>query len=347
MLISVDGSLGEGGGQILRTSLSLSLVTQRAFRIENLRAGREKPGLLRQHLTAVMAAAEISGAEVKGATLGSASVTFSPGKVRAGEYRFAVGTAGSATLIFQTVLPALMLADGPSKVVFEGGTHNHAAPPYHFLAAVFVPLIERMGPKVKLEFGRYGFYPAGGGRFSAEIHPVARLRPLHLGERVEITSRRILAIVANLPLHIAQREVETAGDLLNWEPESRHTEMTKNSAGPGNVTMVEIKTTEAEGSEITEICTAFGQLGVSAEVVGSQAAHEAREYLVSRAAAGEHVADQLLLPIALAASGSFTAVKMNLHARTNLEVIAKFLPVRFAITQHDDFVRVEATPPLR
>ena len=166
MLISVDGSLGEGGGQILRTSLSLSLVTQKAFRIENLRAGREKPGLLRQHLTAVMAAAEISGGEVKGATLGSASVTFSPGKVRAGEYSFAVGAAGSATLIFQTVLPALMLADGPSKVVFEGGTHNHAAPPSHFLAAVFVPLIERIGPKVKLEFERYGFYPAGGGRFS-------------------------------------------------------------------------------------------------------------------------------------------------------------------------------------
>ena len=122
MLVSIDGSLGEGGGQILRTSLSLSLLTGKAFHIENLRAGREKPGLLRQHLTAVLAAAEISAAEVKGATLGSTSVTFSPGKVRAGEYRFAVGTAGSATLVFQTVLPALMQADGTSKVVFEGGS---------------------------------------------------------------------------------------------------------------------------------------------------------------------------------------------------------------------------------
>ena len=123
--------------------------------------------------------------------------------------------------------------------------------------------------------------------------------------------------------------------------------MTKNSAGPGNVTMVEIKTTEAKGSEVTEICTAFGQLGVSAETVGSQAAHEAREYLASRAAAGEHLADQLLLPMSLAGSGYFTAVKMNLHARTNLEVIAKFLPVSFVITQHDDFVSVEATPAQR
>src|SRR5437879_5217026 len=133
MLIRIDGTFGEGGGQILRTSLSLSLVTGKAFRIDQIRAGREKPGLLRQHLTAVLAAAEVSGAEVEGATLGSMSLTFSPGKVRSGEYRFAVGTAGSGTLVFQTVLPALMLAPGASRVAIEGGTHNHAAPPFDFL----------------------------------------------------------------------------------------------------------------------------------------------------------------------------------------------------------------------
>src|ERR1700722_15265155 len=161
-MIEIDGSFGEGGGQVLRTALSLSLVTGQPFRIDNIRAGREKPGLLRQHLTAVLAAAEIGGATVEGATLGSTALTFSPGKVKPGEYRFAVGTAGSGTLVFQTILPALMLASAPSRITIEGGTHNHAAPPFDFLARTFVPLVERMGPKIRLQFERYGFYTAGG-----------------------------------------------------------------------------------------------------------------------------------------------------------------------------------------
>ena len=141
-MIRIDGSFGEGGGQILRTSLSLSLATGKAFRIEKVRAGRERPGLLRQHLTAVLAAAEVGGAEVQGATLGSTELTFSPGPIRAGEYRFSVGTAGSGTLVFQTVLPALMLASEPSRIAIEGGTHNIAAPPFDFLARTFLPLLE-------------------------------------------------------------------------------------------------------------------------------------------------------------------------------------------------------------
>src|SRR5258706_8068507 len=182
-MIRIAGSFGEGGGQILRTSLSLSLATGKAFRIEKIRAGRERPGLLRQHLTAVLAAAEVGGAEVEGAALGSTSLSFSPGKVRGGEYRFSVGTAGSGTLVFQTVLPALMLAGEPSRIVIEGGTHNSAAPPFDFLARTFVPLLERMGPKVHLQFERYGFYPAGGGRFCAEVHPVKVLNGIEIGER--------------------------------------------------------------------------------------------------------------------------------------------------------------------
>src|SRR5271166_6297783 len=161
--VILDGSIGEGGGQILRTALSLSIVTGKPFFIEKIRAGRERPGLLRQHLTAVLAAAEVGGAEVQGASLGSTELTFSPGAIRAGEYRFSVGTAGSGTLVFQTVLPALMLTAEPSRIVIEGGTHNTAAPPFDFLARTFVPLLERMGPKVVLEFESYGFYPEGGG----------------------------------------------------------------------------------------------------------------------------------------------------------------------------------------
>ena len=204
-MIRIDGSFGEGGGQILRTSLSLSLATGKPFRIEKIRAGRERPGLLRQHLTAVLAAAEVGGAEVDGATLGSTELTFSPGYVRSGEYKFSVGTAGSGTLVFQTILPALMLASEPSRLVIEGGTHNTAAPPFNFLARTFLPLVEYMGVKVQPQFERYGFYPVGGGRFRAEVHPVEALNGIQIGERGEINSRRAIAVFANLPRHIAQR----------------------------------------------------------------------------------------------------------------------------------------------
>jgi RNA 3'-terminal phosphate cyclase (ATP) len=283
----------------------------------------------------VLAAAEVCGADVEGAALGSAALTFSPGKVRAGEYRFTVGTAGSGTLVFQTVLPALMLAGGPSRLVIEGGTHNHAAPPFDFLARVFVPLIERMGPKVRLTFDRYGFYPAGGGRFSAEIEPCAKLAPLDLGERGEMVSRRVLAVVANLPGHIAMREIETASAMLGWNKDAGKIDQTTKSAGPGNIVMI-----EAGFAGVTEIFSAFGQPGVSAEAVASAAAREAREYLASRAAAGEHLTDQLLLPLALAGGGSFTAQKLNMHARTNMDVISRFLPARFETQEEDGLTRV-------
>ncbi len=334
-MIRIDGSFGEGGGQILRTSLSLALVTGKPFCIENIRSGRERPGLLRQHLTAVLAAAEVAGAKVEGATLGSTEVTFHPGKVHAGEYKFTVGTAGSGTLVFQTVLPALMLASETSRIVIEGGTHNSAAPPYDFLARTFLPVVERMGPKVKLEFERYGFYPAGGGRFTAEIQPVRTLNAIDIATRGETTHRKAIGVVANLPRHIAQRQVETAGKMLNWGPECHLIEMTRNSAGPGNIVMIEIGS-----GEVTEIFSSFGQLGTSAEKVASTVARDARDYLVSKAAAGEHLTDQLLLPFALAGGGSFTAQKINMHARTNMSVISQFLAVRFETDEVDGFTRI-------
>jgi RNA 3'-terminal phosphate cyclase (ATP) len=342
MSIRIDGSLGEGGGQILRTSLSLSLVTGQPFRIDNIRAGRKKPGLLRQHLTAVLAAAEIGGAKVDGAVLGSQSVQFTPGLVRSGEYSFAIGTAGSATLVFQTILPPLMLASGSSKITLEGGTHNDSAPPYHFLERSFLPLVDRIGPRVALQFERYGFYPAGGGRFRAEITPTnsTSLRPLHIPSRGEITSRKIIAVVANLPYHIAQREMETAGSLLNWDSSvPRIVDTDRASAGPGNVVMIEI----GSASRVTEIFTAFGKHGVTAERVAEQAVHEVREYLISSAAAGEHLTDQLLLPMALAGEGSFTATKLNTHARTNMDVIGKFLPVRFETVEQEKQTSITVT----
>lgn len=335
MFVRIDGGQGEGGGQVLRTSLSLSMVTGQPFEIDNIRAGRERPGLLRQHLTAVQAAAEVCGATVEGAALGSTRLAFTPGAVRAGEYQFSVGTAGSATLVLQTVLPALMLADGPSRLTLEGGTHNPAAPPFDFLERTFLPVLARMGPRVTVALERYGFYPAGGGRFTAEIQPVERLAPLALGERSAVTGRRAIGLVANLPAHIAEREITTAIQRLEWPAEARAMLGTRNSNGPGNALMLEVET-----AEVTEIFTVFGEMGVTAEQVGRRAAGLVRVYLQSTAAAGPHLADQLLLPLALAGAGEFTAVALDGHATTNMEVIGQFLPVRFVVENQAGCVRV-------
>ena len=334
-MIRIDGSFGEGGGQILRSSLSLSLVTGKPFRIDNIRANREKPGLLRQHLTGVQAAAEVGSAEVEGASLGSKTLTFEPGKIRSGEFRFAIGTAGSGTLVLQTILPALITAAGPSRIEIEGGTHNPAAPPFDFLQRSFIPLIERMGPKINLELHRYGFYPAGGGRFVVEITPADSLKPISVEDRGETTTKRATALVANLPYHIARRELDAVGKLLNWDPESLRCEDTKNSVSPGNLVMIELAS-----PPVTQIFTAFGKLGVSAEEVAKDAAEQARAYMHSPAAVDEHLADQLLLPMALAGGGSFSAASLNMHAKTNMEVIRQFLPVRFEIAEREKQVSV-------
>jgi RNA 3'-terminal phosphate cyclase (ATP) len=321
---------------MLRSALSLSLATGKAFRMENIRAKRERPGLLRQHLTAVLAASEIGGAQVEGATLASKTLTFVPGTVRPGTYHFAVGTAGSGTLVFQTILPALMTATGPSEITIEGGTHNLQAPPFDFLEKAFLPLVGALGPKVEVQLERYGFYPAGGGSFLARIEPCQTLEPIQLVNRGEITEKTASAIVANLPRNIAQRELKTFADLLNWDAQSLKIIETKNSAGPGNIVFVEVVS-----SGLTEVFSGFGKIGKSAESVAGDACESARSYLASGAAAGEHLADQLLLPFALAGSGSFTAEKLNLHARTNIEVITKFLRVVFEATQEGESVRVE------
>jgi len=335
-MIRIDGSTGEGGGQMLRSALSLSLVTGKAFRMENIRAKRERPGLLRQHLTAVLAASELGSAQVEGATLGSKTLTFTPGAVRPGNYRFAVGTAGSGTLVLQTILPALMMASGPSEVTIEGGTHNMQAPPLDFLEKAFLPVVNRLGPKIQIRLEKYGFYPAGGGRFTATIEPCQRLSPIQLLDRGEIERGTAVSIVANLPRTIAQREVDTVAKLLNWDAECTQILETRNSVGPGNIVLIELTT-----SKVTEVFCGFGRIGASAESVASEAADAARSYLVSGAFAGEHLTDQLLLPFALAGGGAFTAEKLNLHSRTNIETIRCFLPVNFMTTEEGSFTTVE------
>lgn len=325
-MIVIDGSLGEGGGQILRTALGLSLVTGKPFRIEKIRAGRKKPGLLRQHLTAVNAAAEVGRAELSGAALGSQELSFSPGVVRGGSYRWAIGTAGSATLVLQTVLPALMTAKEPSSLKLEGGTHNPFAPPFDFLAKAFLPLLARMGPKVEASLVRHGFYPAGGGCFKVEIQPAGRLSRLDLPERGEVRRRLARALVANLPLHIAMRELEIVGRKLTWPRESLKAEPVEGSQGPGNIVIVEV-----ESEHVTEVFTGFGEKGLPAEAVADSVVREAREYIAGGAPVGGHLADQLLVPMALAGGGSFRTAAPTRHTETNAEIIGRFLDVAVKI----------------
>jgi len=330
-MIIIDGSFGEGGGQILRTSLALALVTGKAFRIERIRAGRKTGGLLRQHLTAVNAAAQVGNAKVMGANIGSQELTFVPQAIAAGQYSFAVGTAGSATLVLQTVLPALLTANAPSTLVLEGGTHNPYAPPFDFLAKVFLPLVERMGPKLAARLERHGFYPAGGGKFHMTIEPRARLERLDLMTRGGVTGRRARALVANLPQKIAERELQTIAHKLSWKEAWLRAETVDNSRGPGNVVMIEI-----ECENVTELFTGFGERGVRAEAVAEAAVKQARQYLAGEAAAGEYLADQLLVPMAIAGGGSFTTRRLSRHATTNIEVIRRFLDVEITATQLAD-----------
>ena len=322
-MIEIDGSEGEGGGQMLRTSLSLSMATGKPFRIFNLRANRKKPGLKRQHLTAVRAAAEVSGARVQGGELGSREVLFEPGPVQSGHYRFDIGTAGSTTLVFQTILPVLMTAAEPSKLTLAGGTHNGMSPPWDFLETTFLPVVEMMGPKVSLKLIRRGFYPAGGGLFEANIQPAEKLQPLEILEREKKPVCSAKAIVANLPEHIAQRELDVLSRRLNFGEWQRDIEVDQTAHGPGN--MVYVKT--ATGS-VTELFSALGEKGVSAEKVAAGLARECKSFLKSSAPVGPHLADQLLVPMSLGAGGSFrTTSPLTLHTTTNAEVIQRFLDV--------------------
>jgi RNA 3'-terminal phosphate cyclase (ATP) len=330
-MLEIDGSHGEGGGQILRSSLALSLVTGTPFRIVNIRAGRKRPGLMRQHLTAVQAAAEVGQARVIGAEVGSRDLTFQPGSVRSGDYRFSVGTAGSATLVFQTVFPALALAEGRSTVTVEGGTHNPMAPPFDFLERAFLPLIERMGPRSTAVLERPGFYPAGGGRFHVTVEPAARFERLDLLERGDIWNRRATAMVALLPRSIAERELKQIRDRLNWDPATLRIESVAEAVGPGNVVSIEI-----ESEHVTELFTGFGERGVSAEQVGTGVASKAAEYLAAGVPVGRHLADQILLPMALGGGGTFRTVKPSEHTLTHVELLRSFIGTEIEVKPAGD-----------
>lgn len=334
-LLTIDGRMGEGGGQVLRTALALSVALGRAVRVTNVRGGRSKPGLLRQHLAALRAAAAISGGRVQGDELGSAEVRLEPGPVRPGTFEFAIGSAGSTLLVLQTVLPALVLAGGPSTIVLEGGTHNPMAPPFEFLLHAFVPQLAKIGVELALELERPGFHPAGGGRVHVRVPGSARARALELHQRGAVRAQRCEIGLAHLPRAIAEREWETLRGVLGWSPTQRVDRDLPSSTGPGNVISVHL-----EFEHVTEVLTGFGERRVTAEQVAARVAHAARRYLEHDAPVGEHLADQLMLPLALLGGGSYRTPAPSRHTRTNAEVVNLFLPgaVRFAEHAPDDWI---------
>lgn len=318
-MIVLDGSAGEGGGQILRSALTLSILTRTPFKMERIRAGRQKPGLLAQHLTAIAAAKAVSNAEVGGAEPGSREITFRPRTVHGGEHAFSVGTAGSATLVLQTVLPALLRASEPSTIVVEGGTHNPAAPPYEFLAWSFLPVLAKMGAKVELTLERPGFFPRGGGRVRMHVTP-GSLDPLELEERGASASRRFLAITAGLPPAIADRELRVAKDRLSLGKDELERVDHAEELGPGNVVFVVHRF-----QNVTAVFSGFGDRGARAEEVAEQAIGPSLRYLESKGAVDEHLADQLLVPMAMGRGGVFTTSEPSSHFETQLETLRTFL----------------------
>jgi RNA 3'-terminal phosphate cyclase (ATP) len=287
----------------------------------NVRANRPKPGLRRQHLTALRAAAAICSAAVTGAAVDSGELEFTPGELRPGDYHFDVGSAGSTMLVLQTVLPPLITAGGPSTLLLEGGTHNFGAPPFPFLEETFLPLIRRMGAEVDVALERAGFAPAGGGRVLVAIKPAARLRPIELPERGPIRRRLVRVAVAGLPTEIASREIAAAGEVLDLKDREWRIDELPPDQGPGNIVTVHL-----ESDHLTEVFTAFGQKGVPAERVGRRAAEDATRYVDANVPVGECLADQLLLPLALAGGGAFVTLPLSMHARTNIQTIREFLP---------------------
>ena len=350
--IEIDGSQGEGGGQILRTALALSLITGQAFSLINIRAKRPNPGLMRQHLACVQAAVAVGGgpahcnavdAEGVAVQIGAGQLTFRPGPVRGGDYEFAIGSAGSCMLVLQTVLWPLALAAQPSNLTLRGGTHNPMAPSATFLSRM-APYFSGAGQAVyALEVQRHGFYPAGGGEVQVRIAPPPDgLAAIHLMERGARLEAWVECLHAGIPKGVAGRELEVLGRALGWTENQLRDRALRSNEGPGNALQVIL-----QFEHITEVLTAFGEKSVSAEEVARKVLREVQAYLAHSAPVGEHLADQLMIPMALAAlqgkAGQYWATSLSEHTRTNASVIEQFLPLRFVMEPLDGgwLVRVE------
>jgi RNA 3'-terminal phosphate cyclase (ATP) len=322
-MIELDGSFGEGGGQILRSGLALSLLTGKAFRLRKIRANRPKPGLQPQHLMSVRAAAQVGNAEVSGDAIGSWELTFRPGSVTPGAYRFDIGTAGGTGLVLHTVyLPLALRCEGTSVLRITGGTHNDASPCFHFLAATWAGYLARMGLRVEVTMERAGFYPRGGGRIVARISPCAGVKGLRL-TRLEkpLTRASGFSAVAGLPDHVAKRQARRAAFRLEREGVEADIRQESWDGGPGSVLGVTF-----DDAPVPTLFFGLGARGKPAETVADEAVEQAVAYLRSDAPVDPHSADQIVLPLAFADGPSeFRTGEVTKHLTTNVAVIQHFV----------------------
>lgn len=338
-MITLDGRHGEGGGQILRSSLALSLVTGQPFTLDHVRGGRRTPGLLRQHLTCVRAAQAVGDATVEGAQLRSQRLVFTPRGLTAGHHHFQVGSAGSTSLVLQSVLPALLRAEGTTTLRVEGGTHAMAAPPFPFLDEVYLPVLRRMGATVAAELVRPGFYPAGGGEVALTVTG-GPIRPLRMLERGPIERVEVHAWAVGLTRRIATTEAEWIRQRLELPQDAVHARAPRGGRGPGNVVWI-VAHTHCGDRPVRAVFTSFGRRGVRAQDVAEEAVQAFEAWRDSGAPVCGHLADQLLLPMALGGGGSFRTGPLTLHTRTNIDTLARFLPhVKVRVVEEGETVVV-------
>ncbi|MBW1714589.1 MAG: RNA 3'-phosphate cyclase [Deltaproteobacteria bacterium] len=328
--ITIDGRYGEGGGQVLRTALTLSALFAVPLHIHHIRGNRKKPGLRPQHLTGVRALARITGAGVEGATVDSCELVFEPGTITEGNYSFQIGTAGSTGLVLQTIIPVLLFGKTPSQIQVTGGTHVPLSPSFHYLEAIFAPTLKKMGGAVSFEIEQWGWYPKGGGSVISKIDNTQGLTPVCLSDRGKLLDLNILSAVSNLPLSIAERQRDQALKRvghLGLGPGIRIEDAP--SRGQGTVVFI---AAQFEGS--TGGFTSLGTQGKSAEAVADDACNQFSSFLDSKGVIDVHLADQLVLYMALARGRSTLITQpMTDHLLTNVWVIEQFAPVKFNVDQ--------------
>ncbi len=328
MTVDIDGSLGEGGGQVLRTSLSLSAVTGKPLRITNIRSNRSQPGLKHQHLQAVKAVAEICRAEVEGARLGSKTLSLHPEKVQGGRYQFSIPTAGSASLVLQTVFYPLVFATRVSQVTVQGGTHVRWSPCFHYLQQQWLPYLTRMGYQAELNLNKAGYYPKGGGEITARIHPGAGKEALQLTQRGDLVHVGGLAAVTDLPDHITRRMRDRVVSRVGHKyplQDIRTQHIDGHDKGAFIFLSVVFENTTAG------FC-ALGERGKRAEIVADETIDQVLDFVDGNGCVDRYVADQLLIPLAIAVGQSvFNVSEITSHLVTNALIIQEFLPVKFDI----------------
>lgn len=348
-MVHIDGTFGEGGGQILRTSLALSCVLGRPMEITNIRTARKNPGLQPQHLTAVMAAATIAGAEVQGAELSSTTLEFRPNRTSGGTYHFNIaekkGSAGSTSLVLQTILLPLCFADQASLVTVQGGTHVPWSPSFHYLQAIVAPLLSRLGVHAEFSIQSWGWYPIGGGQVAVRITPARALRPLTVTDRGRLLRVSGISSVSNLPGHIATRQRDRALAILGRQGIDASIEtLSAPSAGKGSFLFL--------SAELEHFSAGFGSLGAigkRAEEVADEACDELLSHLRAQGALDQHLADQVVPWLAFCEGPSeFTTSRVTRHLLTNLWVVRQFMDIDVQVEGSEgEEGRVLMHPPAR